>query len=74
MADQINTTNTPEKSGGNGIAFIVGILVVVVGVLAYFVFGESTDTDSGDVTINIEGAADAVQGAADAVEGAVEGN
>lgn len=67
MADQINTTSTPAKSGGTGIAFIVGILVVVVGILAYVMLGGSTDTSGGDVTINVEGAAEAI-------EGAVEGN
>ena len=49
------TTTTTTKSGGNaGIAFIVGILVVVVAVLAYIVFGGDTggtaDT-SGDVNV-----------------------
>lgn len=69
MADQINTTNTPEKSGGNGIAFVVGILVVVVAILGYVLFagGDST-SDDGDINVTIEGAADAVEGAATATE------
>tara|TARA_R110002051_G_scaffold14460_6_gene46874 strand:- start:42742 stop:42945 length:204 start_codon:yes stop_codon:yes gene_type:complete len=63
MADQINTTNTPEKSGGNGIAFVVGILVVVVGILAYVIYGGSSGSDGGDINVTVEGAADAVEGA-----------
>ena len=61
MADQINTTNTPAKTGGNGIAFIVGILVVVVAVLAYVVWGSGAEGGK-DISVTIEGAADAVEG------------
>lgn len=67
-----NTTTTTTTSGGAGMGFIVGALVIVVGVLAYLVIGSEFGgaSDSGDVTISIEGAGDAVKGAAEAVEGA----
>jgi hypothetical protein len=48
----------PEKtSGSGGLAFIVGALVVVVGLIAWFVWGDgqshvgSTDTSNTTVTI-----------------------
>lgn len=50
-----------NSGGSTGLAFIVGALVVVVAILAYLFFGgEVGDTD--DVTISIEGAAEAVEG------------
>lgn len=66
-----NTTTTTTTTGGAGMGIIVGALVVVVGVLAYFVLGgDGPSTDANDVSITIEGAGDAVQGAAQAVEDA----
>lgn len=62
-----------QPSGNTGLAFVVGALVVVVGVLAYILFGGSIG-DSSDVTISVEGAGEAVQDAANAIEGAAEGN
>ena len=54
---------------------IVGILVVAVAALAYFMFAEnaaSPEADASGVTITIDGAGSAAEGAADAVEGAAE--
>ena len=54
---------------------IVGILVVAVAALAYFMFaGNTVSSDDGasDVTITIDGAGSAAEGAADAVEGAAQ--
>lgn len=68
-----NTTTTTTTSGGAGMGIIVGALVVIVGILAYFMFGGEAPSGSNDVTVTIEGAGDAVQGAAEAVEGAAEG-
>ncbi len=64
-----HTTTTTTATGGNsGIAFIVGVLVVVVAVMGYFLFvGEVGGGDS--VTINVEGAGAALEGAAEAVTG-----
>lgn len=79
MAEEPNThtTHTTTTGGSStGLAFIVGILVVVVGLLAYFMFGGDVDgSDDVSVTIDggaVEGVADAVEGAAQAVEGAAE--
>ncbi len=72
MADHTSshTTETKTGSGSTGLAFIVGALVVVVAVLAYFMFGGTNDSD--DLTITVEGAGSAVEGAAAAVEGAAD--
>lgn len=64
MADK-NTSNT-------GLAFIVGGLVVVVGLLAFYML--SGDAGGDDLTISIGGGGSAVEDAAKAVEGAVSGN
>jgi hypothetical protein len=48
---------------------IVGALVVVVAVMAYFMFTEGSAPRSDSVNITIEGAGDAIEGAASAVEG-----
>ncbi|KIN64111.1 hypothetical protein Z946_2998 [Sulfitobacter noctilucicola] len=70
-----NTTTTTTTSGGSGMGFIVGALVVIVGILAYVVFGDGFGGASGanDVNITVEGAGDAAQGAAEAVDEAVSG-
>lgn len=58
--EPVHSTTTTTRSGGSGgVAFVVGALVVVVGVLAYVMFGGDVDTSSGanDVNVTIEGAA-----------------
>ena len=73
---------TITNSSGPSMGIIVGILVVVVAAIAYFLFsGQVAEQGTGasDVSISIgdsgssavEGAADAVEDAATAVEGAV---
>ena len=69
------TTTTTNSGGGAGLGFIVGALVIVVGVLAYIMLGgdgPSGTTGTNDVNVTIEGAGDAVQGAGEAVQGAAE--
>lgn len=62
MADNINNTS----GGGNtGMAFIVGAVVVVLAIIAYFVFvrGGATETKKVDVDVNLpEVSAPAVPG------------
>ncbi|ASM71845.1 MULTISPECIES: hypothetical protein [Roseobacteraceae] len=69
--EPVHTTTTKSNSS---MAFIVGALVVVVGVLAYFIFGGDVETTSGasDVNVTVEGAGDAAQDAGNAIEGAAE--
>lgn len=73
MSDETAThTTASSTSGGNsGLAFVVGALVVVVAVLAWFMFA-GADGGRDDVNISIEGAGAAIEGAAQAVEGAAE--
>ncbi len=59
------TTTTTNSGGGAGMGFVVGILVVVVAGLAYFVLGGDLASNSGDVNVTIEGLGDAVKGAAE---------
>lgn len=76
MADQINTTSTPQRSGGNsGMAFIVGMLVVVVAVLGFVVFrgGGGGEAGGKDINVTIESPEPAAEAGA-ATEGAAEGN
>ncbi|MEP3055462.1 hypothetical protein [Ascidiaceihabitans sp.] len=63
MSDETATyTTATSTSGGNsGLAFVVGALVVVVAVLAWFMF-PGADGRRGGVNISIEGAADDVSG------------
>ncbi|MEM8577457.1 MAG: hypothetical protein AAGF60_06365 [Pseudomonadota bacterium] len=72
MAD--NTANNTQSSGGNGaMAFILGGVVVALGVLGYIVFagGDLLPASGGDdVTITIDGGAGAAEEAAGALEGA----
>jgi hypothetical protein len=49
---------------------VVGVLVVVVAIIAYFIFAGGEMPGTNDVNIKIEGAGDVVDGAADAIEGA----
>ncbi|WP_306116687.1 MULTISPECIES: hypothetical protein [unclassified Roseovarius] len=66
MSDQSQTTS---GSSSNMLAFIVGALVVAVGVLGWIVYGGGDLDGSDDVTISIEGGGEAVE----AIEGAVTG-
>lgn len=65
------TTNT-SSGGGAGLGFVTGALVVIVAILAYFVFAGG-EAGQDDVNITIEGAGAAVEGAAESVGNAVEG-
>lgn len=69
-----HTTNT-TNSGSNGVAIIVGMLVVAVAVIGFVLFGGGIEPmdSSDDVTISIEGAGSAVEGAAQSMENAAEG-
>lgn len=63
MADNIN--NTGGGGGNTGLAFIVGAVVVVLAVIAYFVFarGGAPETKKVDVDVNLpEVSAPAVPG------------
>jgi len=61
---------TVNKTSGTGSGIVSGVLVVLVlGFGFYFFAGGNPMDDSGDINVNVEGAAD---GAADAVEGAAE--
>lgn len=73
MSDETatHTTATSTSGGNSGLAFVVGALVVVVAVLAWFMFA-GADGGRDDVNIIIEGAGAAIEGAAQAVEGAAE--
>lgn len=53
MADNIN--NTGGGSGNTGLAFIVGAVVVVLALVAWFVFarGGAPDTKNVDVDVNL---------------------
>ncbi len=54
MADNIN--NNPGGGGGNtGMAFIIGAVVVVLAIVAYFVFvrGGAPETKDIDVDVNL---------------------
>ena len=79
-----NQTPRPQQSGGGSnatLAFIVGGLVIAVGVLAYVMLGNGdADTAGGsegsDVNVSVETSGDAADDVADAAEdtaGAVEG-
>ncbi|PVA08170.1 hypothetical protein DC363_01345 [Thalassorhabdomicrobium marinisediminis] len=54
--------------------FILGIVVVVVAILAWFMFAGSDAGDGvDDVNVTVEGASDPVESTGEAVEGSVEG-
>ncbi|QIE44964.1 hypothetical protein G5B38_05165 [Pseudohalocynthiibacter aestuariivivens] len=64
MSEQSETT----RNSGNGfLAFVVGGLVVAVGVMAWLLYGGGEAND--DVNISIEGAAPAAEAVEDAVTG-----
>ena len=53
MADNIN--NTGGGGGGNtGLAFIVGAIVVVLAVIAYFVFARGGAPETKQVDVNVD--------------------
>jgi hypothetical protein len=59
MEPETRTTHTRierDRRSGSGLAFIVGGLVVAVGVIAYFLFADSAPTGGGgaDTSINVE--------------------
>ena len=89
MSDHNNNTPPPQHprgSGGNAtLAFIVGGLVIAVGIIAWVIFGGDGNPDtaggaeSSDVNVSVESSdgaaddvADAAEDSADAVEGAAE--
>ncbi|WP_426028442.1 hypothetical protein [Brevundimonas sp. TWP2-3-4b2] len=51
MADNIN--NTGSGGGNAGLAFIVGGIVVVLVVVAYFVFARGGATESKDINVDV---------------------
>ncbi len=51
MADNIN--NTGSGGGSAGLAFIVGGIVVVLAVVAYFVFARGGATESKDINVDV---------------------
>jgi len=53
MADNINNTGSGSGGGSAGIAFIVGGIVVVLAILAYFVFARGGATDSKDINVDV---------------------
>ncbi|MDW4497043.1 hypothetical protein R5H30_03545 [Sulfitobacter sp. D35] len=69
MADQTNHTTTTSSGSSSMLAFVVGILVVVVGVLAWVVFGNGDLAQGGgeDINISIEGTDTPLESAAEAV-------
>ena len=48
-----NTNNTGGGSGNTGLAFIVGGIVVVLAVVAYFVFARGGAPETKDVNVDI---------------------
>ena len=52
MADNIN--NTGSGGGNAGLAFIVGGIVVVLAIVAYFVFARGGATDSKDINVDVK--------------------
>ena len=53
MADNIN--NTGSSGGNTGIAFIVGAIVVVLAIVAYFVFARGGGApETKDVNVDVD--------------------
>ncbi|MGZ2258504.1 hypothetical protein [Roseobacter sp. A03A-229] len=59
MSDQ---TQQNSSGGNTGLAFVVGMLVVIVGILAYFMLAD-------DAGLSVEGPDTAIEGAAEAISG-----
>ncbi|MBO9500585.1 hypothetical protein [Brevundimonas sp. A19_0] len=54
MSDQSNNTGGNGGGGGNaGLAFIVGGIVVVLAIVAYFVFSGGIGTQEKDVDVDV---------------------
>ncbi|KQY96650.1 hypothetical protein [Brevundimonas sp. Root1423] len=51
MADNIN--NTGSGGGNTGLAFIVGAIVVVLAIVAYFVFARGGAPDTKEVNVDV---------------------
>ena len=51
MADNIN--NTGSSGGNTGIAFIVGAIVVVLAIVAYFVFARGGAPETKEVNVDV---------------------
>lgn len=70
-----HTTHTTHSTatGGAGIGFAIGALVVAVLVVGYFLFSGAEIADEGDINISVEGAGEAVEDAGNALESAAEG-
>lgn len=72
-SNHTTTTTTTHSGAGAGMGIVVGALVVVVAILAYFVFaGEQGGSD--ELTISVEGAGAAVESAAEGAADAVSGD
>lgn len=74
MAEKDTTTaraSSTTSGGGSGwLAFIVGGLVVAIGVLAWVLFGGSgSEPSGGEINISVEGTEGGAEGAGAAVEG-----
>lgn len=52
MADNIN--NTGGGGGNTGLAFIVGAVVVVLAIIAYFVFARGGAPETKDVNVDVD--------------------
>lgn len=52
MADNIN--NTTGGGGNTGLAFIVGAIVVVLAVIAYFVFARGGAPETKQIDVNVD--------------------
>lgn len=49
-----NTNNTGGGGGNTGLAFIVGAIVVVLGVVAWFVFARGGTTETKQIDVNVD--------------------
>jgi len=52
MADNIN--NTGGGGGNTGLAFIVGAIVVVLAVVAWFVFARGGAPETSDINVDVD--------------------
>ena len=68
MAEQHHHYETTRSSGNGSLAFIVGGLVVAVGVIAWLIFGDgfgTTETGAAPTNVEINATSDSSAGAAD---------
>ena len=77
MADHTHITSNETGSSGSsaGLAFILGAVVVVLGVVVWYMFEDNDDLTVGteNVSVTIEGGQSAAENAADAVSDAASG-